>query len=86
MHVTWMITTFVLIDTAIINIDHLTDVRVGVPESKVITVALVATKCFANNHRIALMSCNNFSTYQDQSAYTIESPIVCSRRLDVVFA
>ena len=54
MDATWIITTFVLIDTAMTNLDHQTDVRAGVPDSEVITVALVAAKYFANNHRIAL--------------------------------
>lgn len=58
MDATWTITTFVLIivliDTAMTNIDHQTDVRTGVPDSEVVTIALVAVKYFANNHRIAL--------------------------------
>ena len=54
MDATWIITTFVLIDTAMMNLDHRTDVRAGVPDSEVVTVALVAAKYFANNHRIAL--------------------------------
>ena len=54
MDATWIITTFVLIDTAMTNLDHQTDVRAGVPDSEVVTVALVAAKYFANNHRIAL--------------------------------
>jgi len=54
MDATWIITTFVLIDTAMTNLDHHTDVRAGVPDSEVVTVALVAAKYFANNHRIAL--------------------------------
>ena len=53
MDATWIITTFVLIDTAMTNLDHQTDVRAGVPDSEVVTVALVAAKYFANNHRIA---------------------------------
>jgi hypothetical protein len=54
MDATWMITTFVLIDTAMTNLDHQTDVRTGVPESEIVTVALVAAKYVANSHRIAL--------------------------------
>jgi hypothetical protein len=49
MDATWMITTFVLIDTAMTNLDHQTDVRARVLESEVVTVALVAAKCVANN-------------------------------------
>ena len=54
MNATWIITTFVLIDTAMTNLDHQTDVRAKVPDSEVVTVALVAAKYFANNHQIAL--------------------------------
>jgi hypothetical protein len=54
MNAIWIITTFVLIDTAMTNLDHQTDVRAKVPDSEVVTVALVAAKYFANNHRIAL--------------------------------
>ncbi len=39
MDATWMITTFVLIDTAMTNLDHQTDVRAGVPDSEIVTVA-----------------------------------------------
>ena len=44
MDATWIKTTFVLIDTAITNLDHQTDVRAGVPDSEIVTVALVTTK------------------------------------------
>lgn len=54
MDVTWIITTFVLIDTAMTNLDHHTDVRAGVLDSEIVTVALVVAKYVANNHRIAL--------------------------------
>ena len=53
MDATWMITTFVLIKTALVNLGLQTDVRAGVPDSEVVTVALVAAKIFANIHRIA---------------------------------
>jgi hypothetical protein len=54
MDATWFITTFVLIDTSITNLDHQTDVRAKVPDSEVMTIALVAAKYFANNHHITL--------------------------------
>ncbi len=47
-----MTTTFVLIDTAMTHLDHQTDVYAGATDSEIVTVALVATKYFANNHRI----------------------------------
>ncbi len=65
---TWIITTFVLIDTAMTNLDHQTDVRAGVPESEIATVARVAAKYFAIIIESPLVSCKNSSTYQDQSA------------------
>lgn len=33
--------------------DHQTDARAGVPDSEVISIALVSAKYFANNHRIS---------------------------------
>ena len=65
---TWIITTFVLIDTAITNLDHQTDVRAGVPDSEVVTVALVAAKYLPIIIELPSMSCTNCSNYQDQSA------------------
>lgn len=54
MDATWIITTFVLIDTGMMNLVHQTDVRAGAPDSEIVTVAIVAAKYFANNHCIAL--------------------------------
>ena len=54
MDTTWIISTFVLIDTAITNLDHQTNVRAKVPGSEVATVALVVAMYFASNQRIAL--------------------------------
>ena len=54
MDATWIITTFVLIDTAMTHLDHHADVRTSVPDSGIVTVALVADKYVANNHRITL--------------------------------
>ena len=54
MDATWIVTTVVLIDTAIMNLDHHTDVRASVSDSEVVSIALVLAKYFANNHRIAL--------------------------------
>jgi len=53
MDATWIIARFVLTDTAMPNLDQ-TDVRAEIPDSEIVTVALVAAKYFANNHRIAL--------------------------------
>jgi hypothetical protein len=58
MEATWIITMFVLINTAMINLDHQTDVRAGVPDSEVVTVALVAAKYFATIHRIDIHRTN----------------------------
>ena len=54
MDATWITTTFVLIDTAMTNLDHQTDVRAEVTDSRIVTVALVTAKYFANKHRISL--------------------------------
>jgi len=53
MDVTW-ITTCVLSDATMTNCDHWIDMRAGVLDSKVVIVALVAVKYFANKHRIVL--------------------------------
>lgn len=39
-----ILTTFMLIDTAMTNPDHLTDMCAGVPDSSVVTVTHVAAK------------------------------------------
>ncbi|MCX6016217.1 MAG: hypothetical protein NT020_11630 [Chloroflexales bacterium] len=66
MNATWIITTFVLIDTAMTNLDHQTDVRAKVPDSEVVTVALVAAKYFAIIIGLRSMSCKNCSIYPGQ--------------------
>jgi hypothetical protein len=38
-----------LIDTALTNLDHQTDVRARISESEVVTITRVAAKCFVNN-------------------------------------
>jgi hypothetical protein len=58
MDATWIISTCVLSDIAMMNLDHHTGGRAGVPDSAVVTVALVAAKYFANNQRIALLTSN----------------------------
>ncbi len=65
MEATLIITTFVLIDTAMINLDHQTDVRAGVPDSEVVTVALVAASILPIIIGSPLMSYNSCSIYQD---------------------
>ena len=47
MHPIWTITTFVLIDTAMAHHDHQSDVHARVPDSEVVTVALVVAKYVA---------------------------------------
>lgn len=54
MDATWIITTLVLIDTAMMNLDYHTDVHARVSDSEVFAVTLIAAKYFANNHRIVL--------------------------------
>jgi len=44
MDVSWIITTFILVDTAMTNLHHQTDMSAGVPVSEIVTVALVTTK------------------------------------------
>ena len=78
MDATWIVTTFVLIDTAMTNLDHQTDVRADVPDSEVVTVALVAAKYFANNHRIALDVMQKTAVLiRVNKPFTIESSSSC---------
>ena len=56
MHPIWTITTFVLIDTAMAHHDHQTDVRARVPDSEVVTAALVVAKYVAPYQRIAYVA------------------------------
>jgi len=41
-----MIPTFFLIDTAMTNLDHQTDVCAGIPDSEVVTVALIVADTY----------------------------------------
>jgi hypothetical protein len=54
MNVNWIITAFVIVDTTFTTLEHQSDVHAGVPDSEIITVALVAAKYFANNHKLTL--------------------------------
>lgn len=69
MNTTWIITTFVPIDTAMTNLDHQTDVRAKVPDSEIVTVALVAAKYFAYNHHITLGGIEAFVTSDTGDCY-----------------
>ena len=54
MNVNWIITAFVIVDTSFTTLEHQSDVRAGVPDSEIITVAFVKAKYFANNHKLTL--------------------------------
>jgi hypothetical protein len=54
MDATWIITTFVLIDTLMECLAHQSDVRARVPDSEVILIAVVAAKYFANHQERAV--------------------------------
>jgi hypothetical protein len=86
MDATWMISTVVLTDTAMTNLDHQSDVRAGVPDSEIITVALVAAKYVANNHRIALNFMHQLHFIGVNQSFPIESSIAYMPRLDGVYA
>ena len=88
MDATWMITTFVLIDATMTNLDHQTDVRAGVPESEIVTIALVAAKYFVNNHRIALNVMHMAVTYPSRIACAIleDPPLILTPRDDAYVA
>ena len=50
MDATWIITAFVVIDTLMERLEHRSDVRSQVPDSEIITIAVVSAKYFGSNH------------------------------------
>lgn len=54
MDVDWIIAAFVLIDTLMERLGHQRDVRVQVPDSEVILIAVVAATYFQNHHERAV--------------------------------
>src|SRR5215210_4445175 len=54
MNATWIVTVFEVIDTTMLNLDHHSHVLTKVPDSEVLTVAVVAAKYFQNHHERAL--------------------------------
>lgn len=54
MNAKWIITAFVLIDTVLDRLEHRCHKLAQVPDSEILTVAVVAAKYFQNNHERAL--------------------------------
>lgn len=54
MDASWIITTFVVIDTLMERLEHHSDVRAHVPDSEIVTIAVVSAKYFANHHERAV--------------------------------
>ena len=54
MDATWIITAFVVIDTLMERLGHRSDVRAKVPDSEILTIAVVAAKYFGNHHERAV--------------------------------
>ncbi len=50
----WIIPAFVVIDTVLQHLGHSSDVRAHVPDSEILTIAVVAAKYFANHHERAV--------------------------------
>jgi hypothetical protein len=50
----WIITAFVLIDTVLETLEHRSHKLAQVPDSEILTVAVVAAKYFQNHHERAL--------------------------------
>jgi len=50
----WIITAFVVIDTLLDRLGHRSDVRAQVPDSEILTLAVVAAKYFHNHHERAV--------------------------------
>ena len=58
MNANWMIAAFVVVDTLMEQMEHRSDVRARVPDSEIVTIAVVAAKYFANNHERAVQVMN----------------------------
>ena len=54
MDASWIITAFVVVDTLMERLEHRSDVRAQVPDSEIITIAVVSAKYFASNHERAV--------------------------------
>ena len=54
MNADWIIAAFVVVDTLMERLEHHNDVRAHVPDSEIVTIAVVAAKYFANNHERAV--------------------------------
>src|SRR5919205_2680911 len=55
MDATWIVTVFAIIDTLMVHLDHQSHPLAHVPDSEVLTVAVVAAKYFQNHHERALV-------------------------------
>lgn len=54
MDASWIITAFVIVDTLMDHVEHRSDVRAQVPDSEIVTIAVVSAKYFASNHERAV--------------------------------
>jgi len=54
MNATWIVTVFEVTDTTMETLDHHSHVLTKVPDSEVLTVAVVAANYFQNHHECAL--------------------------------
>ena len=54
MDATWIITAFVVIDTLMERLGHRSDVRAQVPDSEILTIAVVAATYVGNHHERAV--------------------------------
>ncbi len=54
MDATWLVTVFEIVDTLMVQLEHPTHPLAHVPDSEVLTVAVVAAKYFQNHHERAL--------------------------------
>ena len=54
MDATWIITAFVVIDTLMERLGHRSDVRAQIPDSEILTIAVVAAKYVGNHHERAV--------------------------------
>lgn len=78
MNATWIVTVFEVIDTTMEGLDHSSHVLTKVPDSEVLTVAVVAAKYFQNHHERALAVLQALHSLWTPQLLTLQPPTACS--------
>ena len=73
MDASWIVPVCAIIDTLMVHLDHPTHPLAHVPDSEVLTVAVVAAKYFQNHHERALVIMHG-----DRSPHAASQHAACS--------